>query len=95
MKGSAGPWCVDCERLYDTWSRQYAADIVWQTGIGAIVAMLIGLGLPLLGFEPVIATVGVLAGFVTFMGVRRAGKHRRRQQFLSAALPRAYLPSKT
>ena len=95
MTDTSAPWCTDCERLYDTWVRKHAADILWQTGLGAVVAMLIGLGLPLLGVEPVIATTGVLAGFGTFLGMRRWGKKRRRQQFLTAALPRAYLPSKT
>jgi hypothetical protein len=92
---SAAPWCRDCELQYDTWVRQHATDILWQTGLGAIVAMVIGLGLPLLGLEPIIGIAGVLAGFGTFMGLRRWGKQRRRRQFLTGALPRAYLPSKT
>jgi hypothetical protein len=94
MTGSA-QWCPDCETQYDGWVRKHAADILWQTGLGAVVAMLIGLGLPFLGVEPVIATTGVLAGFGTFLGLRKWGKKRRRQQFLTGALPRAYLPSKT
>ena len=94
MSGPA-PWCQDCEKQYDAWVRKHATDILWQTGLGAVVAMLIGLGLPLLGVEPVIATTGVLAGFGTFLGLRSWGKKRRRQQFLTGALPRAYLPSKT
>jgi hypothetical protein len=89
------PWCRACERQYDTWVRKHAADIIWQTGVGAIVAMLIGLGLPLLGLEPIIGIAGVLVGFSTFLGLRHWGKHRRRRQFLTDALPRAYLPSKT
>ena len=95
MDNATAPWCVDCEHQYDAWVRKHAADILWQTGLGAIVAMLIGLGLPLLRVEPVIATTGVLAGFGTFLGLRSWGKKRRRQQFLTGALPRAYLPSKT
>lgn len=95
MSNDNAPWCADCEKQYDTWVRKHAADILWQTGLGAVVAMLIGLGLPLLGIEPVIATTGVLAGFGTFLGLRAWGKKRRRQQFLTGALPRAYLPSKT
>lgn len=90
-----GLWCVDCENQYDGWVRKHAADILWQTGVGAAVAMLISLGLPLLGVEPVFATTGVLAGFGTFLGLRSWGKKRRRQQFLTGSLPRAYLPSKT
>ena len=95
MAKTAEPWCVECEKQYDTWVRKHAADILWQTGIGAVVAMLIGLGLPLLGLEPVIGTAGVLLGFSTFLGLRRWGQKKRRRQFLVGALPRAYLPSKT
>ena len=91
----ANGWCRECESLYDAWVRQYASDIVWQTGIGAIVAMVIGLGLPLLGIEPLIAAAGVLVGFGTFMGLRTWGKARRRRQYLQGQLPRAYLPRKT
>lgn len=90
-----GPWCAECERIYDTWSRQYAADIVKETGIGALVAMVIGLGLPLLGLEPLIGTLGVLAGFVTFLMARKVGRRKRRQQFLTSGVPRAYLPTRT
>lgn len=72
--------------------RQYAADIIWQTGTGAIVAMLIGLGAPVLGLSPLIATVGVLVGTGTFIGLRTWGQRRRRRQFLAGSLPRAYLP---
>lgn len=86
-------WCVDCERLYDAWVRQHAADILWQTGTGALVAMLIGLGAPLLGLSPLIGIAGVFAGFGTFMGLRTWGKARRRRQFLVGSVPRAYLPS--
>ena len=95
MPKGGGPWCKECETQYDTWVRQHAADIVWQTGIGATVAMIIGLGLPLLGLEPFIGVGGVLAGFLTFLGLRGWGKRRRRRQYLTGALPRAYLPSKT
>ena len=93
--GKNGPWCAECEKQYDTWSRRHATDILWQTGTGALVAMAIGLGLPLLGLDQVIATAGVLTGFATFLGMRAWGKKRRRKQFLAGALPRAYLPSRT
>ena len=95
MQTGAGPWCHDCEAQYDAWVRTHAADIIWQTGIGAIVAMAIGMGLPLIGLSPVIGIAGVLVGFGTFIGLRQWGKQRRRKQFLTGALPRAYLPSKT
>jgi hypothetical protein len=88
-------WCTDCEGLYDTWSRQYAADIVWQTGTGALVAMIIGLGAPLFGLSPVLGIAGVLVGATTFLGLRKASNRRRRQQFITASVPRAYLPTHT
>jgi hypothetical protein len=95
MPKAGAPWCGECETQYDTWVRQHAADILWQTGTGAAVAMVIGLGLPLLGLAPIIGIVGVLVGAGTFIGLRQWGKQRRRRQFLTGALPRAYLPSKT
>lgn len=86
-------WCTECEKHYDTWVRQHAADILWQTGTGAVVAMLIGLGAPLLGLTPLVGIAGVFAGFGTFMGLKRWGKARRRRQYLATSVPRAYLPS--
>src|ERR1044071_1875511 len=83
MTGPGVPWCRDCEKQYDTWVRKRAADIIWQTGLGALVAMAIGLALPLLGLEPIIGIAGVLVGFTTFMGLRTWGKKRRRRQFLT------------
>lgn len=88
-------WCVDCERLYDTWVRGHATDILWQTGIGALVAMIVGLGAPLIGFSPILGIAGVLVGFGTFVGLRFWGNARRRRQFLTTSLPRAYLPGRT
>ena len=88
-------WCKDCEKLYDTWVRQHAADILWQTGSGAIVAMIIGLGAPLLGMSPILGVAGVLLGFGTFVGLRVWGNGRRRRQFLTSSLPRAYLPGQS
>lgn len=88
-------WCKDCEKLYDAWSRQHAADILWQTGSGALVAMIIGLGAPLLGMTPILGVAGVLLGFGTFMGLRAWGNGRRRRQFLTASVPRAYLPGQS
>jgi len=95
MTRTVAPWCSACERQYDTWVRRHATDILWQSGLGAGVAMVIALGLPLLGFEPVLATIGVLVGASTFFALRRWGNRRRRQQFIVGALPRAYLPSKS
>jgi hypothetical protein len=95
MTNTEAPWCPACETHYDTWVRQHAADIVWQTGSGALVAMAIGLGLPLLGLTPIIGIAGVLVGAGTFVGLRHWGKGRRRRQFLAGTLPRAYLPGKS
>ena len=81
--------------MYDAWVRQHASDILWQTGIGAVVAIVIGLGLPLIGIEPIVGIAGVLVGASTFLGLRAWGKGRRRRQFLASSVPRAYLPRKT
>jgi hypothetical protein len=86
-------WCRDCETAYDTWSRQHAADILWQTGSGAAVAMIVGLGGLVMGMSPMIAIAGVLAGTATFVGLRRWGLGYRRSQYLATSVPRAYLPS--
>jgi len=85
-------WCVDCERQFDTWVRQHASDILWQTGTGALIAMIVGLGAPLIGLSPILGIAGVLVGFTTFLGLRGWGNARRRRQFLTDSLPRAYLP---
>jgi hypothetical protein len=93
--GKAAPWCAACERQYDAWGRRHAADIIWQAFSGATVAMLIGLGLPLLGVSPVIGVLGPLVGLATFGAARIWGTRRRRREFLASALPRAYLPDRT
>jgi Flp pilus assembly protein TadB len=85
-------WCVDCERQHYAWSRKHAADIVWQAGCGAGIAMIVGLGAPLLGLSPLLGIIGVLAGATTSLGLRLWSQRRRRQQFLETSLPRAYLP---
>ena len=87
-------WCVDCEKLYDGWVRRHATDIVWQTGVGALLAMIIGLGAPLLGVDVFVGVAGVLLGFGTFIGLRTWSTGRRRRQFL-ATVPQAYLPRQT
>src|SRR5262245_22704504 len=85
-------WCKECERLYDRWVRRHAGDIVWQALSGTVIVSSIALGLPLLGFDTVIAALGVFAGFGTIFGLSRLTRRRRRRQFLQAPLPRAYLP---
>lgn len=92
---TASGWCVDCERQCDTWSRQHAADIIWQAFTGAGIAMTFALGAPLLGLSMLLGIVGVLIGTGTFVGLRVWTTRRRRQQFLANAMPRAYLPAKT
>jgi hypothetical protein len=85
-------WCAECEKLYDSWSRRHAGDIVWQALIGTVIVSGVGIGLPLLGVGKLIAAVGAFAGFGTIFGLSRLTRRRRRRQFLQAPLPRAYLP---
>ena len=92
---TASGWCTSCEQQHHEWSRRHAADIIWQAFTGAGIAMVFGLGAPLLGLSPLLGIVGVLVGTGTFLGLRSWSQRRRRQQFLTSALPRAYLPSKT
>lgn len=89
-------WCAQCELDYDTWSRRNAADIVWVTLTGGLVLATVGMVLPLLGFEWVVAASAAFMGWGTILGVSRWNGKRRRRQFLRGfALPRAYLPEKT
>jgi uncharacterized protein (DUF983 family) len=89
-------WCATCELDYDTWSRRNAADIVWVTLTGGFVLATIGMVLPLLGFEWIVAVSAAFMGWGTILGVSRWNGKRRRRQFLrGVALPRAYLPEKT
>ena len=89
---AAATWCKECERLYDQWSRRHAKDIVWQALTGTVIVSVVGLGLPLLGIGKLIGAVGAFAGFGTVYGLARITRRKRRQQFLQAPLPRAYLP---
>ena len=93
---NASGFCVECEQQFDGWKRAYAADIV-PGAIGAMVLVLgFGLVIPMLGAPYLLALGGVFAGFGVFVGSARWNGRRRRRQFLSAAaLPRAYLPTKT
>ena len=86
-------WCKDCERLYDTWSRKHANDIVWQALVGTVVVSAFGIGLPLLGIGKLVGALGAFAGFGSIYGLSRATRRKRRRQFLQAPLPRAYLPA--
>ncbi|MDX2091881.1 MAG: hypothetical protein SFX73_28725 [Kofleriaceae bacterium] len=75
--------------------RRYATDVIWPLMVGMTILSSVALVLPLLGAGSLIATAGVFSGFGTFIGLYRHNQRRRRQQFLTASLPRAYLPSKT
>jgi hypothetical protein len=86
---------VDCERQYDSWIRGYAGDIVVPVLAGTGIVTTVGMLLPFLGFGSLIAAVGAIAGFGTLFGMFQLRRRRRRQQFLTASLPRAYLTSKT
>jgi uncharacterized protein (DUF983 family) len=89
-----GPWCATCERDYDTWSRRNATDIVWVVLTGGIVLAAIGMVLPLLGFEWLVAASAAFMGWGTMLAAYRWNAKRRRRQFLAGvALPRAYLPA--
>lgn len=88
-------WCAECELAYDGWVRRYASDIIAPLMVGMTIVTTVALILPLLGAGSLIATLGVLSGFATFYGLYRYNQRRRRQQFLTDSLPRAYLPSKT
>jgi Flp pilus assembly protein TadB len=90
---TATGWCAECERQHDVWSRQHAADIIWQAFSGAGVAMVVALGALLAGMSPLVGIAGVLAGVSTFVGVRRWSTQRRRRRFQAGILPRAYLRS--
>jgi hypothetical protein len=89
-----GKWCPPCELAYDGWVRRYAADIVWVVMGGGFVLGAIGMVLPMLGVDWLVAASAAFAGWGTIFGLHRANQRRRRRQFLAGAtLPRAYLPS--
>ena len=81
------PWPKELEQEYDAWSRQYATDILWQAGAGAIFSVGIGLGGPALGYSPVIAILGVALGATTVFTLRRVFNTKRRKQFLATRRP--------
>lgn len=88
-------WCAECEKAFDGWVRRYASDVIWPLMLGMTIVTSVALVLPLLGVGSLIGTAGVFFGFATFYGLYRYNQRRRRQQFLTDSLPRAYLPSKT
>jgi hypothetical protein len=92
-EGDVTAWCPDCERLYDTWVRKHASDIVWQALCGMVIVVFVGLVPPLLGVGKLIGAAGAFAGFGTIFGLSRLTRRKRRRQFLQAPLPRAYLPA--
>jgi hypothetical protein len=86
-------WCKECEQLFDRWVRRYANDIVWQALVGTAIISAVAVGLPILGVGTLVAAAGAFAGFGALFGLARVTRRRRRQQFLQAPLPRAYLPA--
>jgi predicted nucleic acid-binding Zn ribbon protein len=88
-----GKWCRECEAAFDKWVRQHATDIVWATLAGGIVLGSVGMILPLLGADWILAAGAAFAGWGTIVGLYRWNSKRRRRQFLAGGdLPRAYLP---
>lgn len=84
-------WCRACDGDFDTWSRAYAGDLVWEILPAAAIVLVAGVALPALGLSFLIACTGVFAGFGTFYGVHRANQRRRRRQFLlTGGVPRMY-----
>jgi len=88
-------WCIDCERAYDAWVRRYASDIILPALSGMFIVMFVALGVPLLGASTLVALGGVFAGAGTVFGLARLSARRRRRQFLTSSLPRAYLLEKS
>ena len=89
-----GKWCPDCERAYDTWVRRHATDIVWAGLGGGLVLTFVGVVLPLLGIEWIVAAGAAFAGWGSLFGIYKGTQRRRRRQFLEGgAMPRAYLPA--
>lgn len=87
--------CGPCDAAYDDWSRQHATDIVWEALAGMVVVMGFGVGLPLLGASVLISALGAICGFGTIFGAHHLNMRRRKRQFLTTTMPRAYLPGKT
>jgi len=88
-------WCAECDRAYDGWVRQYAADIIWPLMLGMTILTAVAMLAPMLGVNALIMAAGAGAGVGTFYGLTRYNQRRRRRQFLSSSVPRAYLRSKT
>ncbi|MBA3538463.1 MAG: hypothetical protein H0T79_02440 [Deltaproteobacteria bacterium] len=92
---TATGWCPTCELSYDAWNRRNASDIIVSAFAGAFVLLALGVGLPLIGVDVIVAATAAFAGFGTIAGIHRLARRRRRRQFLGAGLPRAYLLAKT
>lgn len=91
----ASGWCRDCERAFGIWGRRYASDMVSTVMVGMAIVLTGGMGLPLLGFNWLISLSSIIVSFGAMLGLYQFHDRRRRQQFLHARLPRAYLASKT
>lgn len=79
--------------MFDRWVRQYATDIVWSVLSGGFVLAVVGVLLPALGIGVGIGSgVGAaVCGWGTVLGTYKLSRRHRRRQFLTGALPRAYL----
>jgi hypothetical protein len=89
-----GKWCAECEGAFDVWVRRHATDIMWSVLGGGLVLAAVGMILPLLGADWIVAASAAFAGWGTIFGLHKLNARRRRRQFLAGvALPRAYLPA--
>ncbi|CAN5793110.1 hypothetical protein BH11MYX2_BH11MYX2_17030 [soil metagenome] len=88
-------WCVECEKAFDGWVRRYATDILRAAGVGLVMVLFVGLGLPWLGLPHIVALGGIFAGAGSIAGMSVLNGRRRRKQFLAESIPRAYLPGKS
>ncbi len=91
----ASGWCRDCERAFGVWGRRHAGDIVSTVLVGMTIVLAGGMGLPLLGVPWILSACSIFVSFGAMLSLYQFHDRRRRQQFLDARLPRAYLPSKT
>ena len=91
----ASGWCRDCERAFGIWGRRHASDMVSTVLVGMAIVLVGGMGLPLLGFSWLLSLSSIVVSFGAMLGLYQFHDRRRRQQFLEARLPRAYLTTKT
>ena len=86
-------WCRACELAWDAWNRRNATDILFAVLGGMLVVMAVGVGLPILGLDWIVAVGAAFGGFGMIAASYRALHLHRRRQFLASSIPRAYLPA--